>query len=118
MIENIYYQNDDVFMVKSNKPVVLVDLNYDISKEVQMMEAMNVSYRAYIPAFKHVLFEGMNVNEANAANSGGKYALQLNGFNVASIASSCTVPEGTQDCYITDFTIKDSTFIGSKHWTM
>ena len=114
VIENIYYQNDDVFMVKSNKPVVLVDLNYDISKEVQMMEAMNVSYRAYIPAFKHVLFEGMNVNEANAANSGGKYALQLNGFNVASIASSCTVPEGTQDCYITDFTIKDSTFIGSK----
>jgi hypothetical protein len=114
VIENIYYQNDDVFMVKSNKPVVLVDLNYDISKEVQMMEAMNVSYRAYIPAFKHVLFEGMNVNEANAANSGGKYALRLNGFNVASIASSCTVPEGTQDCYITDFTIKDSTFIGSK----
>lgn len=113
VIENIYYKDDTVKMVEPARPVVLVDLNYDVAKEVQMMEAMNVSYNAYIPAFKHVLIEGVNVNEAGEADKGGKYALQLNGFSVDTIADSCTVPEGTQDCYISDFTIKDSSFNGS-----
>lgn len=43
-----------------------------------------------------------------------RYALQLNGFNVSGIDPSCTVLPGTQDCYISDFTIKDSKFVGSK----
>lgn len=113
VIENIYYKDDTVKMVEPARPVVLVDLNYDVAKEVQMMEAMNVSYNAYIPAFKHVLIEGVNVNETGEADKGGKYALQLNGFSVDSIADSCTIPEGTQDCYISDFTIRNSSFTGS-----
>lgn len=113
VIENIYYQDDTVKMVEKDRPVILVDLNYDVAKEVQMMEAMKVDYTAYIPSFKHVLIEGVTVNEANEKEKGGKYALQLNGFNVDSIADSCTVPAGTKDCYITDFTIKDATFTGS-----
>ncbi len=114
VIENIYYKDDTVKMVENTRPVILVDLNYDVAKEVQMMEAMNVAYQAYIPAFKHVLFENVQVNLANTAESGGQYAMQLNGFNVSDIAESCTVPAGTQDCYITDFTIKGSTFVGSR----
>ncbi len=114
VIENIYYQNDIVKMVENKRPVILVDLNYDIKKEVQMMKDMNVSYQAYSPAFKHVLFEGMQVNLAGAANSGGQYAMQLKGFDAKDIDASCTVPEGMEDCYITDFTIKDSTFVGSQ----
>ncbi|MGM9649980.1 MAG: glycoside hydrolase family 28 protein [Butyricicoccaceae bacterium] len=112
-IENIYYKDDTVKMVEPEKPVILVDLNYDVDKEVQMMEAMNISYPACIPSFKHVLFEGMNVNEAGIVGKGGQSALQLNGFSADSIASSCTVPEGTSDCYITDFTIRNSSFNGS-----
>lgn len=114
VIENVYYKDDTVKMVESTRPVILVDLNYDVNKEVQMMEAMNVSYQAYIPSFKHVLFENMQVNLANAAESGGQYAMQLNGFNVSDIAESCTVPAGTQDCYISDFTIRNATFVGSQ----
>ena len=114
VIENIYYKNDTVKMVEDSRPVILVDLNYDVKKEVQMMEAMKVSYNAYIPAFKHVLIEGAKVNEAGEEKKGGKYALQLNGFSVDSIADSCTVAQGTKDCYITDFTIKNSSFTGSE----
>lgn len=114
VIENIYYKDDTVKMVEPTRPVVLVDLNYDVAKEVQMMEAMDVDYTAYIPEFKHVLIEGVNVNATNEADKGGKYALQLNGFSVDTIADSCTVPEGTQDCYISDFTIRNSNFTGSE----
>lgn len=113
IIENIYYTDDTVKMVEDSRPVILVDLNYDVAKEVAAMEAMNVSYNAYIPAFKNVVIENLSVNEANEAAKGGKYALQLNGFDVSSIAESCTVTPGTQDCYISDFTIKNSTFVGS-----
>lgn len=113
VIENIYYQDDTVRMVESTCPVILVDLNYDIGKEVQMMEAMQVAYPADIPAFRHVLFENVQVNLAGTPACGGKYAMQLNGFGVGDIAPSCTVPAGTQDCYITDFTIRKSTFTGS-----
>lgn len=114
VIENIYYQNDTVKMVKDSKPVILVDLNYDISKEVDMMKSMEVAYNAYVPQFKHVLFEGLTVNEANVAGNGGKYALQLNGFPVSGIDESATVAEGLTDCYITDFTIRDASFTGSQ----
>ncbi|MEQ2456013.1 glycosyl hydrolase family 28 protein [Flavonifractor hominis] len=119
VIENIYYKNDTVKMVESGKPVILVDLNYDVSKEVQMMEAMmedfpGSSYAAYIPQFKHVLFEGMSVNAAGEEGKGGKYALQLNGFPISGIADSAIVSDDLEDCYISDFTIKDSTFVGSQ----
>lgn len=114
VIENVYYKDDTVKMVEPTRPVILVDLNYDVAKEVQMMEAMHVSYNAYIPAFKHVVIEGVTVNETAEANKGGKYALQLNGFSVDSIADSCTIPEGTTDCYISDFTIRNSSFTGSE----
>ena len=113
-IENVYYRNDHVKMVKSTKPVILVDLNYDIKNEVKRMEAFGVNYKAYIPQFKNVLFENVSVNAANEAGKGGKYALQLNGFDVSSIASSCTVEPGTSDCYISDFTIRNSSFVGSE----
>jgi len=112
VIENIFYKDDTVKMVQSSKPVILVDLNYDISSEVRMMTSMGVDYTAYVPQFKNVVFEGMKVNEANVKGNGGRYALQLNGFNVSGIDSSATILEGTEDCYITDFTIKNSTFVG------
>lgn len=119
-IENIYYKNDDVFMVQSSKPVILVDLNYDIKSEVTAMKQVGTilgledfSYQAYMPSFNHVVFEEMTVNEAEADKSGGKYAFQLNGFSVDSIDSSCDSSKMEEDCYITGFTVKDSTFVGS-----
>lgn len=78
------------------------------------MASFGVNYKAYIPQFKNVLFENVSVNAANEAGKGGKYALQLNGFDVSSIASSCTVEPCTPDCYISDFTIRNSSFVGSE----
>lgn len=112
-IKNIFYNNDKVKMVQPNKPVVLVDLNYDISKEVQMMESIDAKYKAYIPSFSKVVIQDLNVNDENIADKGGKYAFQLKGFSKDSIAKSCTQDSNITDCYIKDFVIKNSRFNSS-----
>lgn len=109
-IQNIFYRDDKVKMVQPDKPVILVDLNYDIAKEVSMMESFNVSYKAYMPRFSNVRIQNLVVNKDSVVGHGGKYAFQLKGFSKDSIADSCTIDENTEDCYVCDFEIKDSSF--------
>lgn len=112
-IENIYYKNDVVKMIQKNRAVINVDLNYNILNEVKMMEIMNVNYAAFIPFFHNVLIQNLQVNIENVENHGGKYVLQLKGFNKNDIAASCTKSNDIKDCYVSDFTISNSIFIGS-----
>lgn len=109
-IKNIFYKDDKVKMVQPDKPVVLVDLNYDIKKEVSMMESFDVKYKAYIPSFANVRISNLTVNEENISGKGGKYAFQLKGFTKDSIAESCQVDNNITDCYITDFVVKNCSF--------
>lgn len=114
-IENIYYKNDVVKMIQNNRAVINVDLNYNILNEVEIMELMNVKYCAFVPFFHHVFIKNLLVNTSNEENHGGKFALQLKGFNAKDIASSCTVNENIKDCYVSDISIKESSFIGCLH---
>lgn len=113
-IKNVFYGNDTVKMVKETKPVILVDLNYDIKKEVEMMKALSVDYTAQLPGFFNVKINNLTVNKDSVAKSGGKFFFQLKGFAKEGIDPSCTIPEDFPDfCYVENFSIFNSCFYGA-----
>ncbi|MEQ2454920.1 S-layer homology domain-containing protein [Flavonifractor hominis] len=127
VIENIYYKGDTVNQVStssSSHGVIIVDLNYDISSEVAAMEEVpsrlgidpsSFSYKAYMPEFKNVVVEDLMVNEAGTTNYGGANAIKLTGFSKDGITGEHIDKSGiTDDCYISGFTVKNSTFNSSK----
>ena len=113
VIEDIYYKDDTVKMVEPDRPVILVDLNYDVEKEVAAMEALNVEYNFYIPQCKSVYIDNLRVNESNGEGKGGSCALQINGFGAESIADSCANSDERESCYISGITITNSIIRGS-----
>lgn len=112
-IENIYYKSDVVRMIQINRAVVTVDLNYNIVNEVKMMKFENLSFIPFIPSFRRVFIKGLTVNPDCAPNSGGFCAIQLSGFDKGEIDNSCD-KSGVSDCFVSEFTIEDSLFVGCR----
>lgn len=113
-IENVFYKNDKVKMIQSDKPVVMVDLSYNINSEVEMMSKSKARYKAYVPVFRNIHIQNLNVNEEKIPGHGGKYAFQINGFSRTEIADTAENKKELSDCYVTDFNIENSVIYGTQ----
>ncbi|MDO5328967.1 MAG: hypothetical protein Q4E88_02545 [Coriobacteriia bacterium] len=66
-----------------------------------------------MPSIKNVKIDHLTVNGANIEGHGGKYAMQIRGFDKPCIAKFCEVGHEITDCYIKDFTFTNSKLLGS-----